>query len=59
MASSIVGPPKPVRGLRLSPRSENKMLGNSIKVCEKHYGKWVQSRQDRLDTLVMATFPKT
>jgi integrase/recombinase XerD len=36
-----------------------KLLGNSIKVCEKHYGKWVQSRQDRLDTLVMGTFKKS
>jgi integrase/recombinase XerD len=36
-----------------------KMLGNSIKVCEKHYGKWVQSRQDRLDTLVTGTFKKS
>ena len=36
-----------------------KLLGNSIKVCERHYGKWVQSRQDRLDTLVMGTFKKS
>ena len=36
-----------------------KMLGNSIKVCERHYGKWVQSRQDRLDSLVIGTFKKT
>ena len=36
----------------------SKMLGNSLKVCEKHYGKWVQSRQDRLDTLVIGTFKK-
>ena len=28
-------------------------LGNSLKVCEKHYAKWVQSRQDRLDSLVV------
>jgi integrase/recombinase XerD len=35
-----------------------KMLGNSVKVCEKHYAQWVQSRQDRLDTLVVATFKK-
>jgi integrase/recombinase XerD len=33
-----------------------KMLGNSIRVCERHYGKWAQSRQDRLDALVMGTF---
>jgi integrase/recombinase XerD len=36
----------------------SKMLGNSIKVCERHYGKWVQSRQDRLDALVIGTFKK-
>jgi integrase/recombinase XerD len=36
-----------------------KMLGNSIKVCERHYGKWVQSRQDRLDTLVIGTFKRS
>jgi integrase/recombinase XerD len=35
-----------------------KMLGNSVKVCEKHYAQWVQSRQDKLDTLVVATFKK-
>jgi len=22
------------------------VLGNSLRVCEKHYAKWVQSRQD-------------
>jgi len=31
-------------------------LGNSLKVCEKHYAKWVQSRQDRLDSLVVGTW---
>jgi integrase/recombinase XerD len=36
-----------------------KMLGNSIKVCERHYGKWMQSRQDRLDLLVIGTFKRT
>jgi integrase/recombinase XerD len=36
-----------------------KMLGNSIKICERHYGKWVQSRQDGLDTLVMGTFKQS
>lgn len=35
-----------------------KMLGNSLKVCERHYAKWVQSRQDRLDTLVIDTWKK-
>jgi site-specific recombinase XerD len=33
-----------------------RMLGNSMKVCERHYAKWVQTRQDRLDTLVVATW---
>jgi integrase/recombinase XerD len=33
-----------------------KMLGNSLKVCEKHYAKWMQSRQDRLDSLVIGTW---
>ena len=27
-------------------------LGNSLKVCEKHYANWVQSRQAALDSLV-------
>ena len=35
-----------------------RMLGNSLKVCEKHYAKWVQTRQDRLDSLVVATWKK-
>ncbi len=34
----------------------SRMLGNSLKVCEKHYAKWVQARQDRLDTLVIGTW---
>jgi len=34
----------------------SKMLGNSFKVCEKHYAKWEQSRQDRLDSLVVGTW---
>ena len=33
-------------------------LGNSIKVCEKHYAKWVKSRQDRLDSFVVASWVK-
>ena len=33
-----------------------RMLGNSMKVCERHYAKWVQARQDRLDSLVGATW---
>jgi integrase/recombinase XerD len=31
-------------------------LGNSLRVCEKHYAKWSKGRQDRLDTLVRGTF---
>jgi integrase/recombinase XerD len=35
----------------------SKLLGHeSIKTTEKYYAKWVPSRQDRLDNLVMATF---
>jgi len=45
------------RGVPLEEVS--KMLGNSLKVCERHYGKWVQSRQDRLDALVIGTFKKS
>jgi integrase/recombinase XerD len=33
-----------------------RMLGNSLKVCEKHYAKWAQARQDRLDDLVIGTW---
>ena len=33
-----------------------RMLGNSLRVCERHYAKWNQSRQDRLDALVTATW---
>lgn len=33
-----------------------KFLGNSIKVCEKHYSAWVKGRQDRADALVMGTW---
>jgi integrase/recombinase XerD len=36
----------------------SRMLGNSLRVCEKHYAKWAQSRQDRLDSLVTATWSK-
>jgi hypothetical protein len=31
-------------------------LGNSLRVCEKHYAKWSKGRQDRLNTLVRGTF---
>lgn len=35
----------------------SKLLGHkSIKVTEKHYAKWVQGRQDRLDNLVLASW---
>lgn len=31
-------------------------LGNTIRICEKHYAKWSKGRQDRLDTLIGDTF---
>jgi integrase/recombinase XerD len=35
----------------------SKLLGHkSVKTTEKHYAKWVKSRQDRLDSLVAATW---
>jgi integrase/recombinase XerD len=35
----------------------SKLLGHeSIKTTEKHYAKWVKSRQDRLDSLVIGTW---
>jgi len=35
----------------------SKLLGHeSIKTTERHYSKWVKSRQDRLDSLVVATW---
>jgi integrase len=33
-----------------------KALGDTIRTTEKHYAKWVQGRQDRLDSLVMGTW---
>jgi integrase/recombinase XerD len=36
----------------------SKLLGNSIKIAEKHYAQWVKTRQDRLDSLVTATWEK-
>jgi integrase/recombinase XerD len=37
----------------------SKLLGHeSIKTTERHYAKWVQGRQDRLDSLVTATWKK-
>jgi site-specific recombinase XerD len=35
----------------------SKLLGHeSIKTTERHYAKWVKGRQDRLDSLVSATW---
>ena len=35
----------------------SKLLGHvSIRTTEKHYAKWVQGRQDRLDSLVIGTW---
>jgi site-specific recombinase XerD len=43
------------RGVPLEEVS--RLLGHtSIKTTEKHYSPWVQARQDRLDSLVLATF---
>jgi integrase/recombinase XerD len=37
----------------------SKLLGHeSIRTTEKHYAKWVKGRQDRLDTLVSATWKR-
>lgn len=37
----------------------SKLLGHeSIKTTERHYAKWVKSRQDRLDALVLGTWKK-
>ena len=37
----------------------SKLLGHeSIKTTERHYAKWVKGRQDRLDSLVIATWKK-
>lgn len=33
-----------------------KALGDTVKTTEKHYAKWVQGRQDRLDTLITGTW---
>jgi integrase/recombinase XerD len=32
------------------------LLGNSVKVCERHYAPWVKVRQDRLEEAVKRTF---
>ena len=43
------------RGVPLEEVS--KLLGHeSIKTTERHYSKWIKSRQDRLDSLVMGTW---
>ena len=35
----------------------SRLLGHSsIKTTERHYNPWVQSRQERLDSLVIATW---
>jgi site-specific recombinase XerD len=37
----------------------SKLLGHeSIKTTERHYSKWMKGRQDRLDSLVTATWSK-
>ena len=37
----------------------SKMLGHkSVSITEKHYGPWIQGRQDRLDDLVTASWAK-
>lgn len=47
-----------VKGVPLEEVS--KMLGHtSIKTTEKHYAAWVQSRQDRLDSLVIGAWQQT
>jgi integrase len=43
------------KGLPLEEVS--KLLGHeSVKTTERHYAKWVKGRQDRLDTLVVASW---
>lgn len=32
------------------------LLGNSVKVCERHYAPWLKVRQDRLEEAVRRTF---
>lgn len=36
-----------------------KALGDTVRVTEQRYAKWVQSRQDRLDSLVMGTWEES
>ena len=35
------------------------LLGNSVRICEKHYAKWDAKRQDRLDALIEPQFHRT
>ena len=32
------------------------ILGNSLKVCEKHYAPWVKSRQEQLESSIKKTW---
>jgi integrase/recombinase XerD len=32
------------------------LLGNSLKVCERHYNPWVMGRQNRLEEAIRRTF---
>jgi len=34
------------------------VLGNSPAIVAKHYSQWVKARQDRLDSLLAATWQK-
>jgi integrase/recombinase XerD len=57
----VTGVTRPVdllgKGVRLEEVS--KLLGHeSIKTTEKHSSKWMKGRQDRLDSLVSATWKK-
>jgi site-specific recombinase XerD len=33
-----------------------RLLGNSLRVCEKHYAKWSKGRQNRVDVIVSGTW---
>jgi integrase len=35
------------------------LLGNSVRICEKHYARWDAKRQDRLDALIEPQFHRT
>jgi integrase/recombinase XerD len=34
------------------------LLGNSIRICEKHYAPWIKARQDALERAVASTWAK-